>query len=696
MHMTRSVGPVTDLLFVSCLQLGLASAAVEEPAAQPVSRQTEIVPLPGKGAFKNWGPREYWLVSTDLKQQPPVCRVDGTLVFETVYIDNHLLLRMSVRRHLPETNEQVEYIAECEYQSDDLSRLAKIHFSLLGKDGTIPQEQLFTAFGDKIRTEVHYNGQVASNERPWADDAFVSLATNFLVTTLPRAVGKKWSVPHYCQVDGSLALESFVIECLGEDAKTGTPGQRWTQFAVYQNDKEDDSTRFFVSPDGILQLVQLDPLDRLMLKQAGDPEPQPFQPEARQLLAEVASVYRSLPAFCAQGEYQIGARANGEWREQQQPFAFQFARPNHLHVDDGHYGMTYDGLNLLECDHRTHEFQTRQVPGATTPRELIRAKTMSFDLFNGFTGFPLFAHWELLIADDGANMLQTMAQGLWLEPDQTINGRRVRVVVADWPRGCDNRMLIDAETKRILRVELLQDPILARQLSGRPELPEESRLWWVPQTVSDESPAAETFATTPPTGYKKSAALVLSDDANSMIDEAMTRPAALKDQPLPDFEITMLEPNQKTRTFTKADLAERVAVLVLWDTTYGIEMPELSEFEKTIIACESLRDSLIFVAVSEDVKPPIPKSLRGLVERAVEQKGVHLQDHPNALLALDPSRSLVRDLHLATANYSAMPLYLVVDREGIIRFARMGVTAMETAPDDLVEAIRRICAKTIP
>lgn len=694
--MTHFAAPVILLLFASCVQQEKDRPSGEEPVAHPAAVRTAAVPPPSLDSLKRWGQREYWLVTTDLQQQPPICHVNGSVVFEAICTDKQLLLRMSIRHRQSETEEPVEHIVECEYQPNDLSRLAKIHLSLVGNDGTVLQERFATASGDSIRTQARYEGKEISNERPWSEDAFVSLAVNFLVTTLPREVGLKWSIPHYCQVESSLALEPYVIECLGDDAKTGTPGHHWTQYALYGNDKEEDSSRFFVSPDGLLQLVQLDPFNRLMLKRDGEPEPQPFQPEARQLLAEVASVYRSLPAFTARGEYQIGARVNGEWREEQRPFIFQFVRPYQLHVDDGQLGLTYDGSNLLECDHRTHEFLIRPVPKATTPRELLRAKTMSFDLFNGFTGFPLFAHWELLTADDGDHLLQSMAQGLWLESDQTLNGRRVRVVVADWPRGCDNRMLIDAETKRILRVELLQDPILARHLSGRPELPEETRLWWVPQTMSDEPPAADAFAISAPAGYEKSSAVVLSDEANAAIDEAMARPTALQDQPLPAFEITALEPNQQTRTLTKADLAGKVAVIVLWDTSYGIEMPELAELEKTLVACAAWRDSVIFLAVNEDRKPPVPRSLRGLVERAVEQKGVRLQDHSNALLAVDPSRSLLRELHLADSNYSVMPFYLVVDREGVIRFLRLGVTATEAAPDDLVNAIRRLCETKTP
>jgi hypothetical protein len=75
----------------------------------------------------------------------------------------------------------------------------------------------------------------------------------------------------------------------------------------------------------------------------------------------------------------------------------------------------------------------------------------------------LFVLWELLTSDNAADSLQTGAQGLWLEPDRTIDGRRAHAVVGDWPEGCDNRILIDAETKRILRINLLQDPILSRE-----------------------------------------------------------------------------------------------------------------------------------------------------------------------------------------------------------------------------------------
>jgi len=171
-----------------------------------------------------------------------------------------------------------------------------------------------------------------------------------------------------------------------------------------------------------------------------------------------------------------------------------------------------------------------------------------------------------------------------------------------------------------------------------------------------------------------------------MAQEARFR-EGLIGKPAPDFVLTVLDANGRTRRVTKADLAGKFVLLELWATWCGpcfLEMPHMQELAERY----AKGDDFVVVAVSQDTEPPDPQGLRKLVEECLRGAKLDLLGRENVLVALDPLKSI----GTALGSY-AIPTALILDRKGIVRAASVGsysqdmqeVLGLGANPRDILE-----------
>src|SRR3954471_17377470 len=99
-----------------------------------------------------------------------------------------------------------------------------------------------------------------------------------------------------------------------------------------------------------------------VLVPAADPRLAENDPEARQLLAEVARAYQRLDAYSDQGEFVLAATANGKPELERSPLKLSLARPNKVRLDTGAVLVDSDGTTLTTAVVPLKKYTTAPAP----------------------------------------------------------------------------------------------------------------------------------------------------------------------------------------------------------------------------------------------------------------------------------------------------------------------------------------------
>jgi len=398
-----------------------------------------------------------------------------------------------------------------------------------------------------------------------------------------------------------------------------------------------------------------------VLVPAAVPKAPETDPQARQLLDDVVKTYQRLDAYSDQGEFVLSAMANGKAVLERNPLKVSFVRPNKLRLNSGEVVVVSDGTTLTTEVVPLKKYASAPAPKTIT-MDVFQEGALGSMLFGGVSAKPMFTLLNLLVGSDPVKAINEVGELLTLEEDRVVAGTPCKVLRIDPKEGPGLRLLVDSESKLIRAIDLIFDP---RALLGEGSQDEVTieRLGWLPGTIVTKDIPADTFAFEPPKGFTKveSIAKALGAKAKSPVEELVGKPA-------PDFTLTVLDGEGKTRTVSRDELAGKVVMLDFWATWCEPCLIELPEVQKLIEGYARDKKDVLIVAVSQDDGPENLADVRKLVEKTLAENKITLTGTPVGLVAIDPSHS-VRDVFLV----DGLPTVVLLDAKGVVQAAHIGI-----------------------
>jgi thiol-disulfide isomerase/thioredoxin len=381
--------------------------------------------------------------------------------------------------------------------------------------------------------------------------------------------------------------------------------------------------------------------------------------KARQLLDEVVKAYKEVPAYSDTGEFVLAMTVGETSKTQRLPLHLTLVRPNKLNIDTGLARVVSDGKTLTTIVSPLQKYSTIPAPGVVTFKTVFSGGPISSALFGGPSTPMMVAVMNLLVGDDAAKAVLDLGETLTIEPDRDLDGKPSRVLKVASTTGPSFLLLIDPETKLLRAIELTFDSkALADSFPPGQKVKIETDRWTA-GSVSTTAPGRAVFAFEPPKGFTRfdevAKAAPNEDEPKSKLTELIGKPA-------PDFTLTVLDGEGKTRTLSKADLAGKVVVLDFWATWCEPCLAELPEVQKLIESYAKAGKDVVFVALSQDDDPKEPAEVRKLIEATLKKNKIDLTATPLGKIALDPSTKIGEAFQVV-----GFPTIIMLDREGIVR-----------------------------
>jgi thiol-disulfide isomerase/thioredoxin len=407
--------------------------------------------------------------------------------------------------------------------------------------------------------------------------------------------------------------------------------------------------------------------------------PADVQPEARDLLEEVAKAYRSLPGYADHGRFHFSLKVNGEAQEQDTPLALAFERPGKLALETEGVRVACDGEHLVTSNSALKKYIRQDAPASVTA-ESIAGGPLGAMLQGSPASAPVFVLLDLLTTDKGLARLTENAESVSLEEDREVEGKPLRSVFLREENGSGVRLLIDSGSKLVRRIELVVPQELLEEKSPPGATLSDAEIAWTSGEVATASPGAEAFAFAPPADYTE----VQPAEAAARAPEGAASP--LVGKPAPDFRMDVLE-GEKRASVSKADLKGKVVLLDFWATwcpPCREELPEIQALAERL-AKRADAGKVALYAVSQDRADDGPDALRKLVASTLADLKVGgLLGGKVARVALDPDQS-VGDAF----GVQGIPTLVLIDAEGVVRSVQVGYRegigeAMEAEIDALL------------
>ncbi len=401
----------------------------------------------------------------------------------------------------------------------------------------------------------------------------------------------------------------------------------------------------------------------LILVAAAPPERAEVDPEARKLLDDVIATYKGLDAYQDHGQFRIAVQIDGQDQDRAWPLALTFQRPGKVALDAGDARLVDDGKTVTIVMPPTKNYLVLPAPEAVTMTTITEGPLGAM-LLGGPGGSSVRMLLSLLVADDPARVILEGEAGLTFGEEVVLDGKTYRALIVDRSERVDERLLIDPETKLVHAIELVVTPedLGARAPTGTKLA--DARIGWRSGAISTEAPKPETFAFQAPEGFAQVGALENPDAARVAANPEQHE---LVGKPAPEFTLSVLDGEGKTRSIHKADLAGKVVMLDFWATWCPPCLAELPEVARMIEWYNGEGKPVVIIAVSQDRNPEDGSPVRTLVEDLLKNKKLGLMQGEVGKVALDPSQAVGDAFQV-----QALPTVVILDPKGTVQAVHVG------------------------
>ena len=386
-------------------------------------------------------------------------------------------------------------------------------------------------------------------------------------------------------------------------------------------------------------------------------------PKAQALLDAASASYKALPAYVDHGEFAVKVKVKGKEKSQTLKRPVAFAKPNRIDLaeGDGDVRVVSDGKTLTTK--LAGKYQQADAPETLT-LESLEDVPISKLFLQGPPGVAARTILAFLTAEAPSKVILENADGAKLEEDRKVDGRVANVLLIDQEEGPDVRLLFDAKSHLLTRLEFVFDPKMFPEGAAVPE-----SVTWTAGEVRTEAAGDKkdrTFAFTPADDAKKVetlADLVRREEEPDPAERWVGKPA-------PDFTLTVLDGPGKTAKLSKADLAGKVVLIDFWATWCPPCMKELPEIRDLVQAYEKKGGKgVVVIALSQDEgEGEGADGSRKLVEETLAKNKLDLVGKGKVgKVALDPAGEIGKAFEV-----TGLPTLMLLDAQGIVRAVHVG------------------------